>query len=74
MLLVGTMKGAFVLRSNGARERWEVGGPYFPGHAVYSMAFDDRAGRRRLWASTSSMHCARATISAGRGQIPKPPT
>jgi photosystem II stability/assembly factor-like uncharacterized protein len=56
LLLVGTMKGAFVLRSNGARERWEVGGPYFPGHSVYSMAYDDRAGRRRVWASTNSMH------------------
>ena len=56
LLLVGTMKGAFVLRSNGARERWEVGGPYFPGHSVYSMAYDDRSGRRRVWASTNSMH------------------
>jgi len=56
LLLVGTMKGAFVLRSNGGRERWEVGGPYFPGHSVYSMAYDDRNGRHRLWASTNSMH------------------
>src|SRR5436190_7357938 len=56
LLLVGTMKGGFVLRSNGGRERWEVGGPYFPGHSVYSMAYDDRSGRQRLWASTNSMH------------------
>jgi len=56
LLLVGTMKGAFLLRSSGARKRWEVGGPYFPGLSVYAMTFDDRAGRQRLWASTNSMH------------------
>ena len=56
LLLVGTMKGAFLLRSNAARQRWEVGGPYFAGQSVYAMAYDGRAGRRRLWAGTSSMH------------------
>ncbi len=56
LLLVGTMKGAFLMRSSGARSRWEVGGPYFPGHSVYAMAYDGRAGRRRVWASTGSMH------------------
>jgi hypothetical protein len=56
LLLVGTMKGAFLLRSNGARQRWEVGGPYFPGHSVYAMAYDDRGGRPRLWAGTNSTH------------------
>jgi photosystem II stability/assembly factor-like uncharacterized protein len=56
LLLIGTMKGAFLLRSNAARTRWDVGGPHFPGHSVYAMAFDGRAGRRRLWASTNSMH------------------
>src|SRR5688572_28530255 len=54
LLLVGTMKGAFLLRSNGARSRWEVGGPYFPGQSVYAMACDKRHGDR-LWASTSIM-------------------
>jgi serine/threonine protein kinase len=54
LLLVGTTKGAFLLRSNHRRARWEVGGPYFHGHAVYAMAYDDRAGQHRLWASTQS--------------------
>jgi len=49
ILLVGTMKGAFVLRSNGSRKKWEVGGPYSIGSPVYAMAFDQRQGRRRLW-------------------------
>ncbi len=56
LLLVGTMKGAFVLRGAATRETWESGGPYFPGHAVYAMAYDGRAGRQRLWAGPNSMH------------------
>ena len=54
LLLVGTTKGAFFLRSNARRARWEVGGPYFHGHAVYAMAYDGRAGQRRIWASTQN--------------------
>ena len=54
LLLVGTTKGAFILRSNAQRSRWEVGGPYFHGQNVYAMAFDDRGGQHRIWASTSS--------------------
>jgi serine/threonine protein kinase len=54
LLLVGTIKGAFLLRSNSNRARWEVAGPYFHGQAIYSMAYDSRGGRRRLWASTCS--------------------
>jgi serine/threonine protein kinase len=54
VLLVGTTKGAFILRSNEKRHRWEVGGPYFHGHNVYAMAYDGRAGRHRIWASTQN--------------------
>ncbi|MGZ7041664.1 MAG: WD40/YVTN/BNR-like repeat-containing protein [Thermoanaerobaculia bacterium] len=56
LLLVGTMKGAFILRANKKRGKWDVGGPYFPGSAVYALAFDARAGRQRLWAGPNSMH------------------
>src|SRR5882724_8334625 len=54
LLLVGTTKGAFLLRSNARRTRWEVGGPYFHGHAVYAMAYDSRGGQHRIWATTQS--------------------
>ena len=54
LLLVGTTKGAFILRSNAQRSRWEVGGPYFHGHAVYALAYDGRGGQHRIWASTQS--------------------
>lgn len=54
LLLIGTTKGAFILRSNGQRKNWEVGGPYFHGHNVYALAYDGRRGRRRIWASTQN--------------------
>jgi hypothetical protein len=56
LLLVGTMKGAFIFRASAARKKWERGGPYFPGSAVYAMAYDGRAGRHRIWAGPQSMH------------------
>lgn len=56
LLLVGTMKGAFLLRADPRRETWEMGGPYFPGSAVYAMAYDGRDGRHRIWAGPHSMH------------------
>ena len=56
LVLVGTMKGAFILRSGQGRETWEIGGPYFPGSAVYALAYDGRGGRHRLWAGPHSMH------------------
>jgi serine/threonine protein kinase len=54
LLLLGTTKGAFLAKSKASRKRWEVAGPYFHGQAVYSLAYDNRSGRHRLWASTSS--------------------
>jgi hypothetical protein len=56
VLLVGTLKGAFVFRAAAARRRWEASGPHLRGRAVYTMAYDGRAGRRRIWASGTSMH------------------
>jgi hypothetical protein len=59
VMLVGTTKGAFLLNSDKSRKRWQVSGPHFPGHVVYAMAYDGRAGRRRLW--FSSFHWAFGT-------------
>ncbi len=55
LLLVGTTKGAFLLRSGRERKHWQVTGPYFHGQAVYSLAYDGRNGRHRLLASTGSL-------------------
>lgn len=56
LVLVGTMKGAFIFRADRQRGTWETGGPYFPGSAVYALAYDGRGGRNRLWAGPHSMH------------------
>lgn len=55
LLMVGTTKGAFLLRSTADRKRWELGGPYFHGHGINAIAYDGREGRHRLWASTHSL-------------------
>jgi serine/threonine protein kinase/photosystem II stability/assembly factor-like uncharacterized protein len=55
LLLLGTTKGAFLARSQSDRKHWDVAGPYFHGHAVYSLGYDGRNGRHRLWASTGSV-------------------
>ena len=36
-VLVGTRKGAFVLTSDGKRQKWDVNGPYFGGWEIYHM-------------------------------------
>jgi tRNA A-37 threonylcarbamoyl transferase component Bud32/photosystem II stability/assembly factor-like uncharacterized protein len=54
LLLVGTTKGVFLLRSSAQRTHWNVAGPYFHGQAVYALAYDNRQGRHCLWASTCS--------------------
>jgi hypothetical protein len=56
LVLVGTSKGAFLLRSNKARKKWKVDGPHFRGESVYAVAYDGRSGRRRVFAATRSFH------------------
>jgi len=54
LLLVGTMKGAFLFRSDSSRDGWEEAGPYFPGRSVYALSYDGRNGRQKLWAAVNS--------------------
>ncbi len=56
LLLVGTMKGAFVLRSDESRKKWKIEGPHFRGEAVYALLHDTRGDRARTFAATNSMH------------------
>jgi len=55
LVLVGTVKGAFIL-SSGDRNDWTLHGPFFPGESVYAMAYDERGGRTRTLAATRSFH------------------
>ena len=36
-VLVGTHKGAFILTSDGKREKWEISGPHFAGWEIYHI-------------------------------------
>src|SRR4029077_4628351 len=58
LVLVGTMKGLFLLRSDRGRRKFQMSGPHFPGSSVYAAAFDARAGRPPIWGAPSSMHWA----------------
>jgi hypothetical protein len=52
-VLVGTRKGAFILTSDGKRERWDVSGPHFGGWEIYHFK-GSPAAPKRLYASQSS--------------------
>src|SRR5262245_41659982 len=52
-VLVGTRKGAFVLSSDGKRERWKVHGPLFAGWEIFHMK-GSPADPDRVYASQTS--------------------
>jgi photosystem II stability/assembly factor-like uncharacterized protein len=52
-VLVGTRKGAFVLSSDGRRDRWEVQGPLFAGWEIYHLK-GSPVDPGRIYASQSS--------------------
>src|SRR5581483_4003268 len=52
-VLVGTKKGAFVLTSDGKREKWEVSGPFFAGWEIYHMKGSTVAPNRIYVSQTS---------------------
>jgi photosystem II stability/assembly factor-like uncharacterized protein len=52
-VLVGTRKGAFVLTSDGKRQKWDVSGPHFAGWEIYHLK-GSPVDPNRLYASQSS--------------------
>jgi len=52
-VLVGTRKGAFLLSSDGKREKWDVSGPHFAGWEIYHVK-GSPADPNRLYASQTS--------------------
>jgi photosystem II stability/assembly factor-like uncharacterized protein len=52
-VLVGTRKGAFILTSDGKREKWDVSGPHFAGWEIYHMK-GSPVDPNRLYASQTS--------------------
>jgi len=52
-VLVGTKKGAFILTSDGRRERWEVSEPFFAGWEMYHLK-GSPVNPNRIYASQTS--------------------
>ncbi len=52
-VLVGTRKGAFVLTSDGKREKWDISGPHFAGWEIYHLK-GSPVDPNRLYASQTS--------------------
>src|SRR5437660_8912283 len=52
-VLVGTRKGAFLLISDGKRDRWKVDGPHFAGWEIYHVK-GSPVDPNRLYASQTS--------------------
>src|SRR4030095_15274985 len=52
-VLVGTKKGAFILNSDGKRQKWTVSGPHFAGWEVYHMKGSPK-NPNRIYASQTS--------------------
>jgi len=52
-VLVGTRKGAFILTSDGKRDKWDVSGPHFAGWEMYHLK-GSPADPNRIYASQTS--------------------
>ena len=52
-VLVGTKKGAFILSSDGKRDKWEVSGPHFGGWEIYHLK-GSPVNPDRIYASQTS--------------------
>jgi photosystem II stability/assembly factor-like uncharacterized protein len=52
-VLVGTKKGAFILESDGKRDKWEVSGPHFAGWEIYHLK-GSPVDPNRIYASQTS--------------------
>ena len=52
-VLVGTRKGAFVITSDGSRQRWQTSGPHFGGWEIYHLK-GSPVDSNRIYASQSS--------------------
>ena len=52
-VLVGTKKGAFMITSDGKRQKWEISGPLFAGWEIYHMK-GSPVDPNRIYASQTS--------------------
>src|SRR5205807_9113162 len=64
MLWIGTRKGLFALRADGARRSWKLAGPQFLGHIIQHVVQDPREPRTLLMAAKTG-HLGPAVFRSG---------
>src|SRR5881392_1037126 len=67
-LWIGTRKGLFALRADGARRNWKLAGPQFLGHIIHHVVQDPRAPRVLLLAAKTGHLGPTVFRSADRGR------
>lgn len=53
-LLVGTLKGGFILDGGSSRRTWKLQGPFFDGYETYDMVADTSDGKPALYAAVNT--------------------
>ena len=56
LVIVGTVKGAFIFRSDRSRSKFQIAGPYFKGWEVFSTAFLPDKKAPRMLMGVKSQH------------------
>ena len=72
-LLVGTRKGAFLLTSDGTRQKWNISGPFFGGWEIYHIKGSPVDPDRLFASQTSSWFGQIIQRSDDGGQTWEPP-
>ena len=67
-LLVGTKKGAFLLRSDAGREEWKLEGPLFKGWEVFELVADPRLPNKWMAATGHFIYGSCVQISDNEGK------
>jgi hypothetical protein len=67
-LWIGTRKGAFALRRNLLRRKWQLLGPYFLGHIIHHVVQDPRNSKNLLMAAKTGHLGPTVFRSADRGR------
>ena len=73
-LLIGTRKGAFILRGDRSRRTWKLSAPLFLGHIIHHLVLDPRDGRTLLMAASTGHLGPTVYRSTDRGKTWKEAT
>ncbi len=73
-LLIGTRKGAFILRGDRSRRTWKLSPPLFLGHIIHHLVLDPRDGRTLLMTASTGHLGPTVYRSTDRGKTWKEAT